>query len=143
MQDLAQLLTSMKKSYLPEWKLAQFNGDPLQWHESFGQFKSAIDSSSLTDDVKYIYLKTLVFGKAQTAIAEFAYCATFYKEAPKTLERKFRSLNYIQKLAAVQMLQVVQKLPPSLIRRVVNAYSEARLEPTDSDRLQRLAGRQS
>ena len=45
MQVLAQLLTSMKKSYLPEWKLAQFNGDPLQWHESFGQFKSAIDSS--------------------------------------------------------------------------------------------------
>ena len=30
------------------------------------------------------------------------------------------------------MLQAVQKLPPSLIRRVVNAYSEARLEPTDS-----------
>ena len=72
MQDLAQLLSSTKKNHLPEWKLAQFNGDPLQWHEWFGQFKSAIDSSPLTDDVKLTYLKTLVTGKAKTTIAEFA-----------------------------------------------------------------------
>ena len=45
LQDLAQFLRSTKKDHLPEWKLAQFNGDPLQWHEWFGQFKSAIDSS--------------------------------------------------------------------------------------------------
>ena len=89
MQDLAHLLTSTKKDHLPEWKLAQFNGDPLQWHEWFGQFKSAIDSSPLSDNVKLTYLKTLVTGKAKTAIAEFAYCGTMYKDALKTLERKF------------------------------------------------------
>ena len=88
LQDLAQILTSTKKDHLPEWKLAQFNGDPLQWHEWFGQFKSAIDSSSLTDDVKLTYLKTLVTGKAKTAIAEFANCGTMYKDALKTFERK-------------------------------------------------------
>ena len=33
LQDLAQLLTSTKKNHLAEWELAQFNGDPLQWHE--------------------------------------------------------------------------------------------------------------
>ena len=38
-QDLAQLLMSSKKNHLPEWKLAQYSGDPLQWHEWFGQFK--------------------------------------------------------------------------------------------------------
>ena len=75
-QDFAQLLTSTKKNHLPEWKLAQFNDDPLQWHEWFGQFKSAIDSSSLTDDAKITYFKTFVTGKAKTAIAEFAYCGT-------------------------------------------------------------------
>ena len=63
-QDLAQLLMSSKKDHLPEWKLAQYSGDPLQWHELFGQFKSAIDSAPLTDDVKLTYLKTLVSGKA-------------------------------------------------------------------------------
>ena len=89
LQDLAQLLTSTKEDHLPQWKLAQFNGDPLQWHEWFGQFKGAIASTSLTDDVKLPYLKTLVTGKAKTAIAQFAYCGTMYKDALKTLERKF------------------------------------------------------
>ena len=88
-QDLALLLASTKKDHLPEWKLAQYNGDPIQRHEWFGQFKSAIDSAPLTDDVKLTYLKTLVTGKAKTAIAEFAYCGAMYRDALKTLERKF------------------------------------------------------
>ena len=32
-QDLAQLLASSKRDHLLEWKLAQYSGDPLQWHE--------------------------------------------------------------------------------------------------------------
>ena len=43
----------------------------------------------MTDDVKLTYLKTHVTGKAKTAIAEFAYCGVMYKDALKTLERKF------------------------------------------------------
>ena len=88
-QDLAQLLASSKRDHLPEWKLAQYSGDPLQWHEWYGQFKSAIDSAPLTDDLKLTYLNTLVSGKAKTTIAEFAYSGTMYKDALKTLERKF------------------------------------------------------
>ena len=45
-------LTSKRNDPLPEWKLSQYIGDPLQWHEWYGQLKSAIDSQSLTDDVK-------------------------------------------------------------------------------------------
>ena len=82
-------LSSKRNDPLPEWKLSQYSGDPLQWHEWYGQFKSAIDSQSLTDDVKLTYLKILVTGKAKTAIAEFAYCGTMYKDALRTLERKF------------------------------------------------------
>ena len=111
LQDLVQILTWTKKDRLPEWKLAQFNGDPLQCHEWFGQFKSAIDSSSLTDDVKLTYLKTLVTGKAKTAIAEFAYCGTMYKDALKTLERKFGQPQtvvsaYLDKLANVPPVKI-------------------------------------
>ena len=87
--DLVQLLTAAKKDHLPEWKLEQYNRDPLQWHEWIGQFRSAIDSAPLSNDVKLTYLKTLVTGKAKTAIAEFAYCGTMYQDALKTLERKF------------------------------------------------------
>ena len=88
-QDIALLLASTKKDHLPEWKLAQYSGDPLHWHEWFGQFKYAIDAAPLTDDVKLTYLKTLVTGKAKTAISEFAYCGAMYRDALKTLERKF------------------------------------------------------
>ena len=42
--DLAQRLTAAKKAYLPEWKLEQYNGNTLQWHQWIGQFKSAFDS---------------------------------------------------------------------------------------------------
>ena len=88
-RELADAITSKKNDPLPEWKPAQFNGDPLKWHEWYGQFRSAIDSQMLTADVKLTYLKTLVTGKAKTAIAEFAYCGLMYKDAIMTLERKF------------------------------------------------------
>ena len=110
-QDLAQLITATKRDHLPEWKLAQYNGDPLQWHEWFGQFKSAIDSTTLSDDVKLTYLKTLVTGKAKTAIAEFAYCGTMYRDALQTLERKFGQPHavvtaYLDKLSSVPPLKM-------------------------------------
>ena len=88
-RELADAITSKKSDPLPKWKLAQYNGDPLQWHEWYGQFKSAIDSQLLTDDVKLTYLKTLVTAKAKIAIAEFAYCGLMYKDALRTLKRKF------------------------------------------------------
>ena len=104
--EVAQLLASTKKDHLPECKLSQYNGDPVQSHEWFGQFKSAIDSASLSDDVKLTYLKTLVTGKAKVAIAEFAYCGAMYKDALKTLERKFGQPQavvtaYLDKLANI------------------------------------------
>ena len=69
-RELADGVKSKKNDSLPEWKLAQYNGDPLQWHEWYGQFKSAIGSQSLTDDVQLTYLKTLATGKAKIAIAQ-------------------------------------------------------------------------
>ena len=87
--DLAQLLTISRRDPLPEWKLESYDGNPLQWHEWFGQFRSAVDSAPLSADVKLTYLKTLVTGKAKTAIANFAYCGSMYREALRTLERKF------------------------------------------------------
>ena len=85
-QDLAQLLTIPRKNHLPEWKLQHYNGDSLQWHEWIGQNESAIDSASLSNDVKLTYLRTIVTGKAKAAIMELE---TKYQDALKTLERKF------------------------------------------------------
>ena len=87
--DLAQLLSAAKKDNLPEWKLAQYNGDQLQWHERIGLFRNAIDSAVLSNDVKLTCLKTIVTGEAKIAVAEFAYGGTMYQDALKTLEWKF------------------------------------------------------
>ena len=57
----------------PEGKFFQCEGDPLHWHDWFGQFVSAVDSARLSDDFKLTYLKNLVTGKAKIVISEFAY----------------------------------------------------------------------
>ena len=61
----------------------------------FGQFKSTVDSAVLTDDTKLTYLKTLLTGKAKTAIAEFSYSGVMYKDALATSQRKFGQPNAI------------------------------------------------
>ena len=88
-QDLAEILTLSQKSDLPEWKLSSLDGNPLQWPEWFGQFKTAIDAKVSSDDVKVTYLKTLVSDKAKKAIDELAYSGVFYKDVLKILERQF------------------------------------------------------
>ena len=110
-QDLAQMLASSRKDHLPEWRFAQYNGDLLQRHQWFGQFSNAINSAPITDDVKLTYLETLVIGQAKTAIAEFSYWGTMYKEALKTSERRFGQPQavvsaYLDKLSHFPMLKM-------------------------------------
>ena len=70
-----------------------------------GLASSEVLSIQPVDDVKLTYLKTLVTGKAKTAIAEFGYCGAMYRDALKTLERKFGQPQavvtaYLDKLAS-------------------------------------------
>ena len=69
--------------------MPSYDGNPLQWHEWFGQFCSTVDAASLSDDVKLTYLKSIVTGTAKSAIAEFGYSRKMYKDALKILQRKF------------------------------------------------------
>ena len=68
---LSDAITKKRNDPLPEWKLSQCKGDPLQWHEWYCQIKSAI-----------------VTVKDKTAIAEVAYYCAIYKDALRTLECK-------------------------------------------------------
>ena len=88
-KDLADAITSSQLNPLPKWTLAQYNGDPLLWHEWIGQFKIAIDSQNLSDAAKLTYLKTLLTGRAKKSIEQFAYSGALYNDAMKVLERKF------------------------------------------------------
>ena len=78
-----------RKDHLPEWKLTQFDDNPLIWHECYGQFKSTVGSAILSDEEKPTYLKTLVVGKAKSAIAEYSYSRVLYKDALATHQIKF------------------------------------------------------
>ena len=86
-----------RKDHLPEWKLAQFDGNPLnvKLARMVWSFKSTVDSAALNDDTKLTYIKKLVTGKAKTAIAEFSYSGVMYKDALATLQRKFGQPNAI------------------------------------------------
>ena len=46
-KDLADAITSSHLIPLPRWNLANYNGNPLLWHEWTGQFRSAMDSQNL------------------------------------------------------------------------------------------------
>ena len=89
-RKLVNILMQSRKDHLPEWKLTQFDGNPLNWHEWFGQFISTVDSAILSDDEKLTFLKMLEVGKAKSAIAEYSYSGVLYKDALATLQRKFR-----------------------------------------------------
>ena len=56
-RELADAIKTKKNDPLPDWKLAQVKGDPLQWHEWYSHFKSAINLLSLTDYFKLTTLK--------------------------------------------------------------------------------------
>ena len=69
----ADAIKSTKTDALPEWKIAEFNGDHLKQHEWYCQIKSAIETQSFIHDVKLTFPKTLVAGKEKIAVAEFVY----------------------------------------------------------------------
>ena len=87
--------------------------------EWFGQFKSTVDSAVLTDDTKLTYLKTLVTGKAKTAIVEFSYSGVMYKDALATLQRKFRQPHAI----VVAHLDKLNTFPPLKMHNSENVIS--------------------
>ena len=70
-KDSVKLLMASRKGHVPEWKVSQVKGDPFQWHELFGQFKSAIDSANLMDNVKRTFSEALVSRRAKSTTAEF------------------------------------------------------------------------
>ena len=47
-REVVNKLMHSRKDHLAEWKLTQFDGNPLNWHEWLGQFISTVDSAILT-----------------------------------------------------------------------------------------------
>ena len=77
------------RSSLPELKLAEFSGDPLEWPEWSQLFQETVHAANMDDSVKMNHLKTMVSGKAKAAIAGLGYTAEMYNMAWNVLVRNF------------------------------------------------------
>ena len=76
-------------SSLPKLKLNNFDGNPLEWPEWSSMFIATVDQRPIPDSEKMSHLKTLLTGKARSAISGMGYSGQFYGAAWNILERKF------------------------------------------------------
>ena len=76
-------------SNLPKLKLNNFDGNPLEWPEWSIMFIATVDQRPIPDSEKMNHLKTLLTGKARSAISGMGYSGQFYGAAWSILERKF------------------------------------------------------
>ena len=76
-------------SSLTKLKLNNFDGNPIEWPEWASMFIATVDQRPIPDSEKMSHLKTLLTGKARSAISGMGYSGQFYGAAWSILERKF------------------------------------------------------
>ena len=76
-------------SNLPKLKLNNFDGNLLEWPEWSSMFIATVAQRPIPDSEKMSHLKTLLTGKARSAISGMGYAGQFYGAAWSILERKF------------------------------------------------------
>ena len=74
---------------LPKLKLNNFDGNPLEWPEWSSMFIATVNQRPIPDSKKMSHTKTLLTGKARSAISRMGYSGQFYDAAWSVLERKF------------------------------------------------------
>ena len=76
-------------SKLRKLKLNNFDGNPLEWPEWSSMFIATVDQQPIADSGKMSHLRTLVTGKASSAISRMGYSGQFYGAAWNFLEKNF------------------------------------------------------
>ena len=74
-------LWTVQTSSLPKLKMTEFACDPLEWPEWSSLFNAVIHNAPIDDNAKMSHLKTLVKGKAKSAIAVLGYSGALYHTA--------------------------------------------------------------
>ena len=69
--------------------LSSFDGNPLEWPEWSNMFKATVHHRDIPDSEKMSHLKTLLTGKAKSAISGMGYSGECYAQAWELLGRKF------------------------------------------------------
>ena len=74
---------------MPQLKLTEFSGDPLEWPEWSGIFDVVVHQKSISDTEKMQYLKTSLTGQAKTAISGMGTSSQSYYDAWDVLCEKY------------------------------------------------------
>ena len=80
-QDKFNRNKQSSSSQLPKLKLSSFDGNPLEWPEWSNMFKATVHYRDISDSQKMSHLKTLLTGKAKSAISGMGYSGEFYAQA--------------------------------------------------------------
>ena len=79
---------------LPEIKLKEFHGDPLNWTRFWNQFESLVGSRTDIDDVtKYTYLTQCLKGQSQNVLAGFKGEPSDYRDAVTALKSTYGNID--------------------------------------------------
>ena len=88
-QDKFKRNKPSSSSQLPKLKLSSFDGNPLEWPVWSNMFKATVQHRDIPNSEKMSPLKTLLTGKAKSAISGMGYSREFYAQAWELLGRKF------------------------------------------------------
>ena len=77
-QDKFKRNKPSSSSQLPKLKLSSFNGNPLEWPDWSNMFKATVRHCDIPDSEKMSHFKTLMTGKAKSAISRMGYSGEFY-----------------------------------------------------------------
>ena len=110
-QDKFKRNKPSSSSQLPKLKLSSFDGNPLEWPEWSNMFKATVHHRDIPDSEKMSHLKTLLTGKAKSAISGMGYSGEFYAQTWELLGRKFgrpylivdAQLNMLRKQQSIRM----------------------------------------
>ena len=124
-------------SQLPKLKLSSFYGNPLEWLEWSNMFKATVHHRDIPDSEKMSNLKSLLTGKANSAISGMGYSGEFYAQAWELLGRKFgrpylivdAHLNILRKQQPIRMHDSTAIINYSItIRNLVNVLRQYNYE---------------
>ena len=86
---LTQMSTQVMHMSIPQLKISEFHGDPLEWPERSSFFTATTHNAPIDNNAETGHLKTLVKGKAKAAIAGFGYSGSMYTAAWNALVTNF------------------------------------------------------
>jgi hypothetical protein len=111
------------RARLPKLEVKRFNGKIQEWHEFWDSFDSSVNQNDALSEVdKFVYLKGLLVGPAQTTIAGFTLTATNYKEALELLKTRYGKKTAIQRAHNQALMNIKPVYNERDVRRLRELY---------------------